>query len=239
MRTEKVSVVLPTYNEKDSIAPLLHELTEKIGQPLEIIVVDDNSQDGTQAVVEALKLSHVTLIKRKRRGLASAFHRGILESTGDIVCWMDADMSMPVDVLLKLIAALESCDVAIGSRYAPGGKDDRQPIRVLSSRVINGFARLVLGKIVNDFDSGFVAVRREVFDSVTLVPFGYGEYFIEMLYDAHRAGLTITEVGYVFRDRAAGDSKSMPNLWSFFLTGFQYALRIVSVRCRFLFRGGM
>lgn len=237
LATKKISVVLPTYNEKEHIVKLIDELRAKIQAPLEIIVVDDQSKDGTPELVEALGYDNVLLIKRRKRGLASAFHRGILESSGDIICWMDADLCMPVDVLLKLIAALENNDIAIGSRYVDGGLDDREPLRVRSSRMINGFARLVLGGSVRDYDSGFVAIRREVFDSVTLIPFGYGEYFMEFVYDAHRAGLRIVEIGYHFRDRSAGSSKSMPNLCSFFRTGFHYGFRILSLKFRFL-RGG-
>lgn len=233
----KISIVTPTYNERENILMLIQSLKEHIAPPREIIVVDDNSPDGTADAVAALNDPDVILIRRKARGLASAFHRGILESTGDIVCWMDADTCMPPEVLARMIDTLGDYDIAIGSRYAEGGSDNRAAIRVLSSRVINGFANLVLGSGVKDHDSGFVALKRTVFDSITIIPFGYGEYFIEMVYDAHRAGLKITEVGYAFKDRTEGFSKSMPSLWAFLKTGFHYAFRIVSLRFRIL-RGG-
>ena len=233
----QVSVVLATYNEREHIIPLIHELFDKVPQTLEVIVVDDESQDGTADLVAALNDPRVTLIRRRVRGLASAFHRGIIESTGDVVCWMDADMCMPVDTLVRLIQALEQCDIAIGSRYAPGGVDDRSRLRVWSSRFINGLARLVLGGDIRDYDSGFVALHRRVFNSISLIPFGYGEYFIEMLYDARRKGLKICEVGYYFRDRVEGVSKSLPNMFRFFTTGSHYVFRIFSLRFRFL-RGG-
>lgn len=239
MRPErsKVSIVTPTYNERENIVPLIKSLQEHIAPPREIIVVDDNSPDGTADAVAALGCADVVLIRRKARGLASAFHRGILESTGDIVCWMDADTCMPPPVLAKMIDALDRHDIVIGSRYAEGGSDSRAPVRVLASRVINKFADIVLGGGIKDYDSGFVALKREVFDSITIIPFGYGEYFIEMIYDAHRAGLKITEIGYAFTDRTEGYSKSMPSLWSFLKTGFHYGFRIVSLRFRLL-RGG-
>jgi len=183
----KVSVVLPTYNEKEHIAALIEDLYEKIAPPLEVIVVDDNSRDGTADIVAGLNYPSLVLIRRKARGLAAAFHRGILESTGGIVCWMDADMCMPADVLSQMIDKLDEYDIAIGSRYAPGGSDSRAPIRVLSSKAINGLARLVLGGHVRDYDSGFIALHRTVFDAITMIPFGYGEYFIELVSDAHLA----------------------------------------------------
>ena len=198
--------------------------------PLEIIVVDDASPDGTAELVAALEAPGLILVRRRARGLATAFLRGIIESTGEVVCWMDADMTMPVDVLVKLIDQLDQYDIAVGSRYASGGSDNRAKVRTIASRAINWLARTVLGGHVKDYDSGFVALRREVFNSVTLMPYGYGEYFMEFLYDAQRHGLRIVEVGYAFRDRAVGVSKSMPSLLAFLRTGLNYVLRIFTAR---------
>lgn len=230
----KVSIVIPTYNERENIVELIEALRAEIRPPLEIIVVDDNSPDGTADQVAALGLPEVVLIRRKARGLAAAFHRGVLEARGDIIGWMDADMTMPAAIMAQLIAQLDDCDIAIGSRYVEGGSDSRHPLRVWASHAINGFARLVLGGHVRDYDSGFIAIRRSVFDYVTLIPFGYGEYFIEFIYDAQRAGLRVREVGYAFRDRSVGLSKSAPSLISFLVTGFRYVLRVISLRIRFL-----
>ena len=142
-------------------------------------------------------------------------------------------MTMPAAVMNQLIAQLGDYHIALGSRYAEGGSDNRHPLRTSASRAINWLARTVLGGNVGDYDSGFIAIRREVFDHVTIIPFGYGEYFIEFIYDAHRMGLKIKEVGYAFRDRSVGVSKSAPSLISFLITGFRYVLRIFSLRIRF------
>jgi dolichol-phosphate mannosyltransferase len=230
----KVSIVVPTYNEKEHIVSLIESLQTQIQSPLEIIVVDDNSPDGTADLVAGIKDESVILIRRKARGLAAAFHRGILESSGDIIGWMDADMTMPPETMNKLIAELDQSDIAIGSRYVEGGSDNRHPLRTYASRAINWLARFVLGGQIRDYDSGFIAIRREVFDYVTLIPFGYGDYFIEFIYDAYRAGLKIKEVGYAFKDRSLGISKSAPSLIGFLVTGFRYVLRIFSLRIRFL-----
>lgn len=229
-----VSIIIPTYNEKEHIAPLIRSLYETIAAPLEVIVVDDASSDGTADIVAALQYPGLRLIRRKARGLAAAFHRGILEAKGDILGWMDADMTMPATVMNQLVQQLDEYHIAIGSRYVEGGSDNRHPIRTLASRAINRLARLVLNNAVRDYDSGFIAIRREVFDHVTLIPYGYGDYFIEFIYDAHRAGLKIKEVGYAFRDRSVGLSKSAPSLISFFVTGLRYILRIFSLRLRFI-----
>jgi dolichol-phosphate mannosyltransferase len=229
-----VSIVIPTYNEKEHIASLIESLYLEIAAPLEVIVVDDASPDGTADIVAALSYPQLRLIRRKARGLAAAFHRGILEANGDIIGWMDADITMPPQVMNQLIAQLDENHIAIGSRYVEGGSDNRHPLRTLASRAINALARGVLGGSVKDYDSGFIAIRREVFDYVTLIPFGYGDYFIEFIYDAYRAGLKIKEVGYAFRDRSIGVSKSAPSLISFFITGLRYILRIFSLRLRFI-----
>ncbi len=229
----KVSIVIPTYNEKEHIVSLIASLEHEIQPPLEIIVVDDNSPDGTADLVAGIENNAVILIRRKARGLAAAFHRGILESTGDIIGWMDADMTMPAEVMNKLIAELDKAEIAIGSRYVEGGSDNRHWLRTYASRAINWLARFVLGGPIRDYDSGFIAIRREVFDYVTFIPFGYGDYFIEFIYDAYRAGLKIKEVGYSFKDRTLGISKSAPSLIRFLITGFRYALRIFSLRIRF------
>ena len=106
-------------------------------------MVDDDSPDGTWKLAQDLDDPRVKVIRRVgTRGLASAFNRGILESRGGIVGWMDADMCMPPSVLPDMYRMLvdEGFDIVIGSRYAPGGVDDRRPIRTLASRLINGFA---------------------------------------------------------------------------------------------------
>jgi dolichol-phosphate mannosyltransferase len=205
----RVSIVLATFNERENIV------------------------DTITSIFEHLRNPRVKVIRRVgTRGLASAFNRGIMESRGVVVGWMDADMCMPPAMLPGMIALLAEHDVVVGSRYAPGGKDDRHWLRVLSSRMINGLATLVLGYGIRDYDSGFVVLRRTVFDKVSLIPTGYGAYFMEFLYDCRRKGLTVVEVPYVFRDRQKGVSKSAPSLFRFFRTGMQYVGRIFLARLR-------
>jgi hypothetical protein len=93
-----------------------------------------------------------------------------------------------------------------------------------------------LGTNIKDMNSGFIAIRREVLNHVSLIPFGYGEYFIELVYDAWKKGLRIHEVGFAFRSREAGESKSRPTLWVFFKTGVQYIFRIIKIRFRAIIR---
>lgn len=228
-----VSIILATYNERENITNTVGAIFEHVRPPVEVIVVDDDSPDETWKLVEEMHDPRVTIIRRvDTKGLASAFNRGIIESRGGIVGWMDADMCMPPAMLPAMIEKLSEYDVVIGSRYAPGGVDDRQFLRVLSSRMINGLATLVLGYGIRDYDSGFVILKREVFNKVSIIPTGYGAYFMEFLYTCRRKGLTVYEMPYHFTDRAVGVSKSAPNLWRFFWTGMGYVYRIFVARLR-------
>lgn len=231
--TPTVSIILATYNERENILDTIRSIFEHVKESVEVIVVDDDSDDKTWDLVEQQDDPRIVTIRRvDTRGLASAFNRGIIESRGRIVGWMDADMCMPPYLLPEMIRKLDTYDLVVGSRYAPGGIDDRSLLRVISSRLINGLAGLVLGFGIKDYDSGFVVLRRSVFDKVSIIPTGYGAYFMEFLYTCRKKGLTIFEVPYVFRDRAKGVSKSAPSLYRFLKTGMQYVIRIFVARLR-------
>ncbi len=232
-RDPRVSIVLATYNERENILDTISSIFEHVKDSVEVIVVDDDSSDMTWKLVEEHKDPRVKLIRRvETRGLASAFNRGIIESRGEIVGWMDADMCMPPSLLPEMIKKLDEYDIVVGSRYAPGGIDDRALLRVASSRLINGLATKVLGFGIKDYDSGFVVLKRSVFDKVSIIPTGYGAYFMEFIYTCRKKGLTVYELPYVFRDRAKGVSKSAPSILKFFRTGMQYVSRIFTARLR-------
>ncbi len=233
MGDPRVSIVLATYNEKENILDTIASIFENVKDSVEVIVVDDDSTDKTWKIVEDLNDPRVVVIRRvATRGLASAFNRGVIESRGEIVGWMDADMCMPPSLLPEMIDKLSEYDIVVGSRYAEGGIDDRAALRVISSRLINGLAGLVLGYGIKDYDSGFVVLRRTVFDKVSIIPTGYGAYFMEFLYTCRKKGLTVYELPYVFKDRAKGVSKSAPSILKFFRTGLQYVARIFRARIR-------
>jgi len=231
--TPAVSIILATYNERENIRRTISEIFQHLGDDVEVIVVDDDSPDETWKLVQQLEDPRVVLIRRvATRGLASAFNRGIIESRGRIVGWMDADMCMPPALVPDMIARLQQYDICIGSRYAPGGMDDRSPLRVLASRLINGLARFVLGYGIRDYDSGFVVLRRSVFDKVSVIPTGYGAYFMEFLFTCRRKGLTVFEMPYRFTDRTLGTSKSAPSVLRFLWAGTGYVTRILTARLR-------
>lgn len=228
-----VSIVLPTFNEQETIVERIQSILDAVGDPIEIIVVDDDSPDGTWEIVQDLRDPRIKVIRRQgTRGLATAVNRGIIESRGELVGWMDADMSMPAARLPEMIKHTEQYPVVIGSRYVDGGIDDRPQLRVITSHMINWLARVVLGGGIKDYDSGFIMLRREVFDQVTLLPIGYGAYFIDFLYTCRKKGLAVLELPYTLVDRTLGSSKSMPNIWQFGLNGLGYVMTIFAARIR-------
>lgn len=226
-----VSVILPTYNESENITGLINALCANIGQPFEIVVVDDDSADMTWKIAEELRNPNVRVIRRiNEKGLASAINRGLTESKGDIVGWMDADMSMPAPLIPDMLRALEDADIAIGSRFVRGGGDRRSFFRVITSRIINWFAGLMLGFQIKDYDSGFILLKKAVLKKVSFPAHGYGDYFIELIFKAKKAGFKIKEVPYVFCDRGRGKSKTAASPRVFFKLGLGYIRRIINIR---------
>jgi dolichol-phosphate mannosyltransferase len=229
-----VSIILATYNEQENILDMINSILEHVREPVEIVVVDDDSPDGTWELVEDLNDPRVKVVRRvNTRGLASAINRGIIESQGEIVGWMDADMSMNPSYLPEMIAKLETHDVVIGSRYVEGGADIRPRFRVVTSAMVNKFANIILADSeIHDYDSGFIMMRRSVLNSVTLLPYGYGAYFIEFIYHCRRKNLKVHEHPYHFVDRVKGTSKSAPTMFNFLMTGLEYGFRIIVARLR-------
>lgn len=226
-----ISIILATYNESENILDVIQAIRESLREPVEIIVVDDDSPDQTWKIATELNDPRVKVIRRvNTRGLASAINRGVIESQGEIIGWMDADMCHPPTLLPSMLDALVSSDVVIGSRYVNGGKDDRAPSRVLTSRLINRLANIILGYGILDYDSGFILMHRKVLNYVSLTPTGYGAYFIDFLYACCRKGLKVIEMPYTFTERKKGVSKSNVNLIQFGLAGLGYFTQIMKTR---------
>ncbi|KPA13941.1 dolichol monophosphate mannose synthase [Candidatus Magnetomorum sp. HK-1] len=226
-----VSVVLPTYNERENIQELIQRIEKSLGDRLlEIIVVDDDSPDLTWEIVKKYPKKSVKLIHRlKKKGLSSAILDGIKTAKGSMIVWMDCDLSMPPEIIPDLILELNSNDICIASRYAKGGKDIRSFPRVFMSMLINKFAILMLGKTITDYTSGFVAVKKHVFNNITWNTTGYGEYFIEFANACIVNNYRVIEFGYTFQDRCQGESKSTGNLVTFIKYGFKYLLTIIKL----------
>ncbi len=239
-----VCTVLPTYNERDNIAPLIQGILDHTAARHMVLVVDDDSPDGTGQVVEALAAQYnqdgrlrVVLERRtNEKGLTSAIQRGIdlaLERYGvDIVTWMDCDLSMPPQDVARLVQAIVQggADVAVGSRWISGGADVAHGVMARSlSWLINHFAVLMLGNQVHDYTSGFIAARSHVLRAIRLRG-DYGEYCIDLLARAVQAGFQVVEVPYICVPRAAGASKTGVNLWDYLVKGRKYVASVWRLR---------
>lgn len=214
MPTDQVTVVVPTFNERENLA---HLISAVIHQGYRLLVVDDSSPDGTGDLADRLASAEpgVSVLHRRRkeglgRAYADGFDRAIADGA-EIVVEMDADFSHdPLD-LPRLVSAVEAgADLAIGSRYVEGGATPDWPLlRRLISRAGNLYARVLLGVPVRDMTAGFRAFRVASLRSLRYretEATGYG-FQVEMAWRAHRAGMRIIEVPVSFRDRTRGESK--------------------------------
>jgi len=238
-----VCTVLPTYNERANIRPLVEGLLAHTPPSHRVLVVDDNSPDGTWQVVEELAATHnrdgpVRVSLRRRvgeKGLTSAIQHGIDIALGEygaaVVTWMDCDLSMPPADVPRLVQAIVAgADVAVGSRWVAGGADEAHGLMARTlSRVINAYAGLVVGSQVHDYTSGFIAARAPVLQAIRLRG-DYGEYCIDLLGRSLAAGYRVVEVPYVCVPRRAGESKTGGNLWDYLVKGRKYVAAAWRVR---------
>jgi dolichol-phosphate mannosyltransferase len=239
-----LTVVLPTYNERENIAILIERILAAVHTPVQVLVVDDDSPDGTWQVVTeiAAREPAVRLLRRTaERGLTSAIWAGIQAADTDAVSWMDCDLAMPPETIPLLVERLAAgADVAIGSRYVRGGSDPGHSLLARAFSVtINLFAALLLGRGVRDYTSGFVAARRAVFDPSTgsgrsriKLQGDYGEYCIDLLARAQRLGLRVEEVPYTCGARLSGESKTGAHVRDYLRRGWKYVLVVLRLALR-------
>ena len=216
-----VWLVLPTYNEAENIGPLVRAALPQLeasGLPHRILIVDDNSPDGTGRLADELaaELEHVQVLHRPgKQGLGRAYLAGFavaLEGGADLVMEMDSDFSHDPKDLPRLIAAAEgdAADLVLGSRYVPGGGVTQWGrVRRFVSRGGSAYARWLLGVPVRDLTGGFKCFNRRVLEAIDLEDVqadGYG-FQIELTYKAIKAGFTVAEVPILFREREVGTSK--------------------------------
>lgn len=212
---QRAIVVIPTYNERGNIARLI-EAVHRVMPAIDVLVVDDNSPDGTADIVRAIAAgdARVSLLERPgKMGLGTAYCQGFawaLERGYEIVCQMDADFSHNPEDLQRLIAALDRADLAIGSRYVSGVNVVNWPMsRLVLSYAANLYTRLITGMPIKDATGGFKAFRADLLRRVDLGAIhsnGYA-FQIEMNFRAWRLGARIEEISIVFVDRTDGVSK--------------------------------
>jgi len=237
----QATIVIPTYNEADNLPPLCHRIVAAL-PGAEILVVDDGSKDGTADVARKLAEKHsVRVIERvNERGLSTAVLRGLEEARTDLCVVMDADLSHPPEAIPRLVRAVqEGADVAVGSRYVPGGDIDQWPLfRRLASKAGTLLARPLTP--VRDPMAGFFCLRKSLLKGVPLKPRGF-KILLEIL---ARTGTPRTfEVPIHFEDRSAGDSKFsskerrefLKQVWTLYCDLNAWPLKLV----KFLATGGL
>ena len=212
----KLSVILPTYNEKDSIGLLIGEIRdilEKERYDYEIVVVDDNSPDGTFAEVEKGFREDPKvrpLLRIKEKGLATAILHGIKNAAGDRVVVMDTDFNHPPKLIPLLVKITDFFDIASGSRYVIGGGMELSRSRYIGSKLFNKFIHYTLGVKTTDNLSGFYAFKKSILDEVNpeSIFYGYGDYYIRFLYLMQKKKKFILEVPVLYENRKGGLSKT-------------------------------
>lgn len=215
----KTLVVMPTYNEAKSLRETVLDLLEKVDS-VDVLIVDDNSKDGTAQIADALAMQNprVQVLNRPaKQGLGPAYLDGFRFSFSkgyQIVVEMDADGSHRAEDLAGLLAAVKFSDLVIGSRWIAGGNVQNWPMsRLFLSKFGNLYARLVLGTKIYDMTSGFRAYRSDFLSKLIEFPVssqGYS-FQVELAYRASKAG-TVTEVPITFVERAEGQSKMTLNI---------------------------
>ncbi|MFQ6616940.1 MAG: polyprenol monophosphomannose synthase [Fidelibacterota bacterium] len=211
----KTLVVTPTYNERRNVGTLIKSVFA-VNPEYHILVVDDNSPDGTAEYVESLKStwSNLHLIRRPGKlGLGTAYTRGFKYALGrdfDVIVQMDADMSHDPQDIPRMVDLLSESDLVLGSRYCDGVSVVRWPIRrLILSYGANKYTRVVTGLPVRDATGGFKAWKREVLESIDLDSIrsqGYS-FQIEMTFRAWHKGFQVKEIPIIFIERTVGQSK--------------------------------
>jgi dolichol-phosphate mannosyltransferase len=210
-------LILPTYNEAENVEPMVLAARAQLRAGDRILIVDDNSPDGTGAIADRLaqEIEGVEVLHRPgKQGLGRAYLAGFahaLAGGAELILEMDCDFSHDPADLPRLIAAAEGgADLVLGSRYVDGGDvTDWGVLRRLVSRGGSWYARVVLGVNVRDLTGGFKCFRRSVLEALNLETVhadGYG-FQIELTYRTIQAGFRVVEIPIVFRDRRAGQSK--------------------------------
>ena len=229
--TEKFSIVIPTYNERDNIAPLLEEISNALGDKYtyEVLFIDDNSPDKTSEVINELSSKYPArvIVRTEEKGLSTAVIHGFNNARYDTIVVMDADLQHPPVVIPRLIQAIEDGnEIAVASRYIYGGGcEGWSKFRVLTSKGATLLGHLLLppSRRVNDIMSGYFAFKKKLLDGIVLKPIGY-KILLEILTLCPKA--PAKEVPFMFRLRERGESKLKAN------TYIEYVKHIFSLMIR-------
>ena len=232
-------VIIPTYNEIDNAENIIRKVMS-LQPEFDLLIVDDNSPDGTGNVVINLQkeFNRLHLLSRKEKnGLGTAYIEGFkwcLQRKYDYIFEMDADFSHNPDDLIRLYKACENgADLAIGSRYITGVNVVNWPMnRVLMSYYASSYVRMITGMNIRDTTAGFVCYKRNLLETIELdkIKFRGYAFQIEMKYTASKYGFKIVEVPIIFTDRTQGESKMSKGIFK------EAILGVISLKLKSLFR---
>ncbi len=234
----KITMVIPTYNESENLPKLVHDVLALPLEDIHVLIVDDNSPDGTGDVAEKLRVQYNDRVHCLHRagklGLGSAYREGFkkaIEEGADYIGQMDADFSHPIDKIPLMVKELEHADLVIGSRYVKGGSlDENWPFyRKWLSGFGNAYARVILSLPNRDVTGGFKLWKKETLQAMpmdTIKSNGY-VFQVEMNYVASKMGFKIVEIPIYFQERTMGKSKmnmkiSMEAAWRTIALRFQH-----------------
>ena len=231
MMDKKISIILSTYNEAAFVEETINEILKNI-KNVEIILVDDSSTDGTLEKVKKINNPNLKIYSRKFRGLASSFLLGLINSSGDIVGWVDSNMKSAATKLPEMINQLDNNDVVLLSRYVEGGDDKRDKLRSFASKFLNWIYQLTLSKKIKDYTSGMFVMKRDVLLMAIPNCFGHGEFFVEFIYKVLKRGAKIHEMPFVHQQDIVKRLASAHNFFHFIYLGLHYLGVIFHARTR-------
>ncbi len=213
---EKSLIIIPTYNELENVKKMIPDILNRYKNGIDVLIVDDNSPDGTAAFVEELSKSEprAKLLKReKKMGLGTAYVAGFkyaLNNDYSYIFEMDADYSHDPKEIKNFLKTIKDSDLVLGSRYKTGVNVVNWPIkRLFLSYFANGYTKYITGMPVCDATGGYKCFRREVLEAIDLDRIASNGYAfqIEMTFKAWKKGFRVTEIPIIFHDRVKGTSK--------------------------------
>ena len=229
MNSNIVSVVLATYNERENIALIIESIHRHLeGYNIEIVVVDDNSPDGTYDIASEINLSCLKTIQRtSRRGLASAIRLGLENTNGKLIVVMDADFDHSPVYLPIMLKELADCDCVSASRFISGGKP-KGLIRGFFSRIFDLFIKKLIGSNLSDHLFGFFVIRKEALEACNYdkIFWGFGDYYMRLLYYLEKSNTLIKEIPAIHGRRKNGKSKA--SLIQMFLSYLIEAIKLAA-----------
>ena len=219
-----LSIILCTYNESSNIKQTLTQLTNRISVK-EIIIIDDNSTDGTADIIRNFKNDKIKLfIRKETRGFASAYIFGILMSNGNYILRFDVDMYLEIEFFIDTFEKNRDRDCVIFSRYVTNGNDVRSAYRKISSLILNKTCQYLLSNKIKDYTSCIMFFKRDLLSDILPQNSYYANFIIEFVFLLIIKKKNYLEIGFVQKKETELNSKSAPNISKFLKNSFFYLI---------------